>query len=180
MQALFHARKDRHLTELCIFGVMIALEVVLSRFMSFKSLDMKFSLSFVALVFIARSYGPVKAAFFGALCDFIGAMLFPFGTYFFGYTATAALRGLIWGLLLYKKQGFRYILAAVIVEQLICSALINSYWISMSINTPYHIILTKRMLTQVLPMMALEIFLLPILFRLSETQAAWMQKKKSA
>ena len=48
--------------------------------------------------------GPKYSCIIAALGDLIGALLFPFGTYFVGFTIEQALIGLIYGLFLYKNN----------------------------------------------------------------------------
>ena len=73
-------------------------EVVLSRFLSISTESLKIGFAFVPLVCCAMLYGPVWGAVAGGLADFIGAVLFPIGPYFPGFTLTNALIGLVFGL----------------------------------------------------------------------------------
>lgn len=163
MIKIFEKRQDNRITELCVFAIMIALDVVLSRFLSFKTFDTKLSLSFLTTVFIAVSYGPYKSALFAIICDLIGALLFPFGPFFFGFTATAMLRGFIWGMFLYERKSLKSILLAVFSEQIICSLILNSLWISYLYHTPYIVNIGKRMAFQVPAVAILELVVLSML-----------------
>ncbi len=84
--------------------MLMACEIVLSRFLSISLPTLKISLAFIPLVIIALLYGPLWSAAAAGICDFIGAMLFPFGEFFPGFTLTATLVGLTYGLFLYKKS----------------------------------------------------------------------------
>ncbi len=171
MIKIFEKRQDNRITELCVFAIMIALDVVLSRFLSFKTFDTKLSLSFLTTVFIAVSYGPYKSALFAIICDLIGALLFPFGPFFFGFTATAMLRGFIWGMFLYERKSFRTVVSAVFTEQLVCSLFMNSLWISYLYKLPIVPLLIKRLSLQIPLYLVVEIVLItfflniPILIR---------------
>ena len=57
----------------------------------------------MALVIAAVVHGPVAAALVGGLGDMIGAIAFPTGSYFPGFTLTQVLMGLSFGLALYRK-----------------------------------------------------------------------------
>ena len=63
---------------------------------------MKIGFAFVAVFVGAYLYGPVAGAVVGGLGDFLGAILFPIGAYFPGFTLNCALTGVVMGLLLYK------------------------------------------------------------------------------
>lgn len=130
---------------LCIMGLLIALEIILSRFLSISAWNIKIGFSFVPIVVAALLLGPVYAGVAAALADFIGAVLFPIGAFFPGFTLTAFLTGLVFGLFLYRKQSFPRILGAVAVNQLILSLLLNTLWISVLYGSPFLPLLVTRL-----------------------------------
>ena len=67
----------------------------------------------------------------------MGAILFPIGAYFPGFTLTAALTGVVLGLFLHKGQNLGRIAGAVAVNQLVLSLLLNTLWISVLYGSPY-------------------------------------------
>ncbi len=92
---------------LTICAMLTALTVVLNRFGSIHTAGWTIGFSFIPVVAAAILYGPVTAAVVGGLSDLIGALLFPFGPYFPGFTATAALMGAVYGWFLYGKDPIR-------------------------------------------------------------------------
>ena len=130
---------------ICIMGLLIALEIILSRFLSISAWNIKIGFSFVPIVVAALLLGPVYAGVAAALADFIGAVLFPIGAFFPGFTLTAFLTGLVFGLFLYRKQSFPRILGAVAVNQLILSLLLNTLWISVLYGSPFLPLLGTRL-----------------------------------
>ena len=130
---------------LTTMALLIALEIILSRFLSLSAWNTKIGFSFVPVVIAAILLGPVYAGIVGALADFVGAILFPIGAYFPGFTLTAFLTGLVYGLFLYKEQGFPRILGAVAVNQFILSLLLNTLWISILYGSPFGPLLVTRL-----------------------------------
>ena len=126
--------------------MLVALNVILSRFLSIAAWNIKISFAFVPVVFAALYLGPWQAALVGALGDFTGATLFPIAAYFPGFTITAAIVGLIYGLFLSKKQTMPRILGAVLVTEIVGSLLLNTFWISVLFGSPF------------LPLMATRVF----------------------
>lgn len=122
--------RRQKLITLVTLALLVALEVVLSRMLSIRTFDMTFSFGFIAVVTAAILYGPIAAGVVGALSDIIGAILFPLGPYFPGFTLTAFFTGLIFGLFLYKQQSFVRILGATVITQVCGSLLLNSLWLS--------------------------------------------------
>ncbi|MBQ9408141.1 MAG: folate family ECF transporter S component [Clostridia bacterium] len=122
----------KHLIRL---AALIALQVVLSRFLAINiGTVLKFSFGFVAVVMAAHLYGVPGACAVAAVSDVIGAVLFPMGEFFIGYTLTATLTGLIYGLFLYKKRGKGVsdarILLAFVLNALLVTALLNTLMIA--------------------------------------------------
>ncbi len=125
-------------------GVLTALEIVLSRFLSISAWNMKIGFSFVPIAAAAILFGALPAGIVAALGDFLGAVLFPIGPYFPGFTLTAFLTGVVWGLFLHKEQTTLRILAAVAINQLALSLLLNTLWISVLYGTPFVPLLGTR------------------------------------
>lgn len=118
------------LTTFTTLALLIAIEVVLSRVLSLKQWNMRFSFGFIPVSIAGILFGPIAGGIVGAFGDFIGANLFPMGPFFPGYTLTALLTGITYGLLLHKKVNLGRIVIACLVNQVVFSWLINSYWIS--------------------------------------------------
>lgn len=139
-------------------AILVAIHVVLSRLLGFNVWFLKITLSFIPLAIAARLYGWVGGAIVGGLADLIGAIMFPIGVYFPGYTLTSAMAGAAYGLcfnpspkvfsllsklhicpkkLDYKNYtpGIFAILIAVIFVQLVCNLLLNTFWLVVTNST---------------------------------------------
>lgn len=127
-------------------GVLISMHIVLSRFCSINAWNIKIGFSFVPLFLAAYLYGPLAAGIVGGVADVLGAILFPSGPFFPGFTLTTVLTSLLFGLLLYKKQTTPRILLAVLVNQFVFGLLINSLWISLLYGSPYGPLLATRVI----------------------------------
>lgn len=125
-------------------AIFIAMEIVFSRFLSFHPWNMKIGLAFFPVMMAGYMLGPVGGAAVGLISDIIGATLFPSGAFFPGFTATATLTGLIFGLCFYKKVNIGRILIAVLSNQLICSITLNSLWLSIMYHSPYVPLIISR------------------------------------
>lgn len=126
-------------------ALLIALQIVLSRFLSIQLWNLKIGFSFVPVIIAARLFGPLYSVAVYTVGDIIGAFLFPTGAYFPGFTITAALSGLIFGLFLHKKTSVFRIVCSSFLNQLICSFLLNSFWISYISATAYTAQLIARL-----------------------------------
>ena len=129
-----------------MMGVLIAIEIVLSRFLSINAWNLRIGFSFVPIAIAGMLLGPLPAGIVAAVADVLGAILFPTGPFFPGFTLTAFLTGVIWGIFLYRKQTALRILFAVLINQLILSFLLNSLWISVLYGSPFMPLLATRII----------------------------------
>lgn len=150
---------------LTVMALLTALEIVLSRFLSISTPYTKIGFAFVPVAVAGILLGPLCAGVVGALADVLCAVLFPIGAYFPGFTLTAFLMGLCYGLFLKGKQSFPRILGAVAVHQLVLSLLLNSLWISVLYGSPYRPLLLTR-LPQCAILSAVQLALIPLIAQL--------------
>ena len=131
-------------------GLLLAIEIVLSRFLSINTWNIKIGFNFVPIAVAAMLFGPLAGGIVAAMGDFLGALLFPIGPYFPGFTLTAFLTGSVLGLLLKKKVTPLRIGAAVAVNQLVLGLFLNTYWISVLYTSPFWPLLVTRIVQCVL------------------------------
>jgi ECF transporter S component (folate family) len=141
-------------------ALLVGLEIVLSRFCSVATPIAKLGFGFVPIAICGIRYGPLWAAAAGGLADFIGAILFPIGAYFPGFTLSAALTGWVFGLFLarYPKRWGR-LLAAVGINCLGVSLLLGTLWLTVITGSPFMALLPTR-LVQNLIMIPVQVLLL--------------------
>lgn len=150
---------------LAVMGVLIALEVVIAHFVTFRPTQtIKLSLDFIPIVIAGVMFGPVPAMIIGMLADILGAFIFPVGPYFPGFTLTAALTGLLYGFLLHRNQSMIRIIIAVAVQQWILSLLLNTFWLKILYGMPYVPTLVTR-LPQTAILTAVQIIFIPIIVK---------------
>ncbi len=128
-------------------ALLTAMQVVLARFLSIPlSTSLRISFSFIPVVIAARRFGIPGGVAVYALGDFIGAVAFPTtGAYFPGFTLTAAVSGLIYGAFLSKGSGIVRIILSVLCSQVVCTLLMNSFWISIQYGSDFSVILLSRL-----------------------------------
>ncbi len=132
--------------KLVMAAILVAMYVVVNRFLSISTWNVKVGFSFIPVVIGALLLGPIYGGIIGGLGDFIGAMLFPFGPFFPGYTATAFLMGWWYGKILEKDHGKVRIILAVIPAEIVCSLILNTLWTSIVFGSSYIGLFSTRML----------------------------------
>lgn len=116
-------------------GLLVALQIVLGNLVQIPLLSKQFNLGFLPIAVAGAMYGAPAAMIVGGLGDFFGVQLFPAGAYFFGFTLSSMLAGLLYGLVLYKRRStlLQTVLAVFVVS--VCYLFLNSYWLNMIIPT---------------------------------------------
>lgn len=117
--------------------MLVAVHVLLSRILSVNAWNMKIGLAFLPVYAAAYLYGPWVAALVGGLGDLVGALAFPIGPYFPGFTLSCALTGVIFGLLLKGGRPFKSVILAAAADQVIVGLLMNTFWISVLYGSPF-------------------------------------------
>ena len=145
-------------------ALLIALEVVLNRFASFQVLGLKIGLSFLPMALCAMLFGPWWAAVCYGLSDLIGALLFPFGAYFPGFTLTAFLTGLVYGFFYRKGE---VTLKTSIVPNLIVSfglnLILDTIWLMILMGQGFWALLPTRIVKCVV-MFVIQTALIPLVW----------------
>lgn len=126
------------------FGVLIAIQIVLARFLSIQAWNLRIGFSFIPIAVAGMLYGPLGGGIVGAVGDFLGAILFPTGSFFPGFTLNAFLTGCIFGIFLHRKKTHARVAGAVAVNQLLLSLFLQSLWISILYGSPYSGIVATR------------------------------------
>lgn len=129
--------------KMILVAVLLAMLIILSRFLSIKTPIMKISFAFVPTMLCAIWLGPKWTVLLNVLGDIIGATLFPTGPYFVGYTISTAIAGLIYGIFLYKKQEDSYT-AKQFILRLILSTTLVAVIVNMGLNTLWSSIMTGK------------------------------------
>ena len=169
-------------------GILVATEIVCNRFLSVNTSLFKIGVAFLPVVLAAWLYGPVAGALVGGLGDLIGALLFPIGPYFPGFTLTAALAGAGYGFCLCPRYGYALhakqrkktrsnllrITVAVLFKQILCSQFLGTLfvWFLYSEGKTYWYFFVSRLLTQTLFMLVVEWILTVVMLRLLDKQFA--------
>ncbi len=149
---------------LALMSLLVAANVVFSRFLSINTFNIKIGFTFLTVMLAAYLFGPVGSMIVGGLGDVIGALLFPIAPFFPGFTLTAVITGLLYSFFINKKTSFIKITAGVIVTELLCSGLMNTFWISYMYGSDFKALFITRLTTQIIAMTVVEIVAAELIF----------------
>ena len=159
-------QKKNRLAMVITMALLIAIEVVLTRFLSFNTQFLRIGFGFLPVAVMGMMYGPVWAGIGYAIGDVLGMLIFPSGPYFPGFTLSAFLTGLVYGLLLYKKEVTwqRTLIASMIISVVINLGL-DTLWLSILYGKGYIPILVGRLVKFPLAV-AIQTVLIPLVYKL--------------
>lgn len=159
--------KKNQLFKIILTAILVALNVILERFMpSYSVWNNNISFGFITVAFAACYLGVPYAIAVGGLGDLIGALIKPFGPYFPGYTITNMLVGFCLAIFLYKKATVLRITIATVINKLVCSLALNTIFISVLYRggiAAFWVVFVSR-IPFVLLMTAVEILVISLLF----------------
>ena len=126
--------REKPLTrDIATVGLLIAMQIILLRFLSIQTVLIRIDFAFIPIAFGAMLYGPLKGGIAAATGDVVSFILFPPPFPFFpGFTITAFLVGVVYGLFLYRKPKTLVSVAVpVVIIALFLNLGLDTFWIIM-------------------------------------------------
>lgn len=143
--------------KIVLVAILIASEIVLARFLAIRTPIISIGFSFVPLMLAGMILGWKYSTFVAVVADLIGAILFPSGAFFIGYTLTAALTGFLAGALLYRPDGIkvdRHFMIRLVIYVLVSTGVLhgglNTLWIMLTTGGASNIIVPVRIAKQLI------------------------------
>ncbi|MDH6365350.1 ECF transporter S component (folate family) [Enterococcus sp. PF1-24] len=122
---------------IAIMGLLIALQIVLSRIIAIETPFLKINAGFIPMIILGALFGPFWAGTANVLADFVGMTLFARAPFFWGFSFNAFVEGAIYGFFFYKKEMTlkRAILATTTITLLI-SLCLTPLWLALMYKVP--------------------------------------------
>ncbi|WP_027399916.1 folate family ECF transporter S component [Anaerovorax odorimutans] len=140
-------RSKQNTSKIVITAFLMAMEIVLTRFLSLALPTLRLSFGFLPISIIGILYGPLWSGIAYALGDIIGMMILPTGPYFPGFTLTAFLTGAVYGLILHNKPiSWKRVFIAVAIVCIILNLCLDTLWLYILMNKGLFAILPTRLL----------------------------------
>lgn len=159
-------------------AVLIAIEIILTRFLSINLQFLRIGFGFLPVAVMGIMYGPVWAGVGYAIGDVIGAMIFPNGPYFPGFTLTALLTGLLYGLFLYNKEViWQRALGVSLIITIFINLGLDTLWLSLLYGKAYIPILVGRLIKFPIAIV-IQTILIPLTWKLIARPIGFYLNKK--
>ena len=147
----------KKIRKIIISALLLAAAIVINRFLSINTSILSIGFTFVPLMLAGIILGWKYSLLIAGLADLIGALLFPFGSFFVGYTISAVLTGLVYGLFLYSKGEFKvdkkfmiHLLIAILIVCIVINGGLNTLWLVMTSKKAFLAILPTRVVKQLI------------------------------
>ncbi len=158
------AKRKFKLSTIPIVAFLMALEIILTRFLSINTPIVRIGFGFLPVALTAIMYGPWWAGAAYALGDFLGALLFPIAPYFPGFTLTAFLTGITFGFFLYKKPvTWKTVLPASLIICIVLNLGLDTFWLYLIMDQGVMALIPARILKTVI-MIPIQVFLIPFIW----------------
>jgi ECF transporter S component (folate family) len=137
--------KTANVKKIVILAFLIALNVILTRVLSFETATLRVSFSFIPTALGGMLFGPLWGGAAAALADVTGMALLPKAQFFPGFTLSAFLTGAVYGVFArFDKANAARIFAANAVVCLVINLGLDTVWLSMLYNRGALAIIPER------------------------------------
>ena len=150
---------------LTISAMLLALSVIFGFFKIPLSQVSEVRLQFLPVAAEGMLFGPLYGGILGGLSDILCYIVRPTGAFFPGFTISAIIQGVIYGLLLRKNQSLGRILATQALDTVIISLILNPIWLMMLYGNSFVVIFMERII-KVLIMLPINTALLTAVVKL--------------
>jgi ECF transporter S component (folate family) len=132
---------------LIFLAFLIALEIILTRFLSINTPIVRIGFGFLPVAMAGILFGPLWAGLAYALGDVLGLLLFPSGPYFPGFTLSALLVGFTYGFFLNSKPiTWKRVLIPVVIVTMIINLCLDTFWLYILMDNAVISMLPARLL----------------------------------
>ncbi len=132
----------RTITTLGMFG---AVSIILGALTIAIGDYIKIGFSSIANQFVYYLFGPVVGALFGGTLDILKFIVKPTGAFFPGWTLSAAVAGVLYGVFLYRKPLRLWrVMAAELTVSVVCNMLLGTLWLNIMYGQAFFAILPMR------------------------------------
>lgn len=129
-----------------VTAMLAAIEFILTRYLKIMIGGViRISFGFIPIAIVGILYGPLWAGITFTISDILGATLLPVGPYYPGFTLSAFLTGITFGLVLHKREvNLINIALACFIVVFGINLCLDTFWLSQIMNKGIMILLPAR------------------------------------
>lgn len=149
------------LYRLTVSAMLLALSVILGFFKIPLTQTAEIRLQFLPVAIEGALFGPLYGGILGGLSDILCFIVRPTGAFFPGFTVSAILQGVIYGVVLRRSQTVPRIIAAQTIDCILVSLILTPIWLMLLYGNAFIPIFVGR-LPKVLIMFPINVILLSL------------------
>lgn len=130
-------------------SLFIALQVILTRIFSITLPTVRISFQFLPLALTSAMFGPLYGALAAIIADLLGFALFPKGIFFPGFTLTAGISGILYGIFLYKRPKNKLNVMSSVICVCLTQLILNTAWLYIIYSFGVIAMLGERVVTTI-------------------------------
>ncbi len=158
-------KKQMNVRVLTTAGMLVAVAVVFGFFKIPITQIIEIRFQFLPIACGAMLFGPVVGGIIGALADILGYLVKPTGPFFPGFTLSAVIQGILYGLFLYHREiTAKRVIPAQAANTLTIDFLLNPLWLSILYGRGFIVIFTERIAKNLI-MFPINVVLLLVVLR---------------
>ena len=159
-------REMSKLRTITLIAMLLAVSVVLSFFTIQVSESLRLGLGYLITATMGMLFGPVTAGIAAGVGDIVKYLIKPSGAFFPGFTITAILGGVLYGMVFYHSRVtlVRAIVAKTLTN-LLLNILLNTFWLSIMMGKGFWALVPSRVIKNI-ALLPVEILLLYSVLRI--------------
>ena len=143
-------------------ALLIATAIILTFFKIPISQIIEISFAMIPVALAGIIFGPIVGAGVGAISDILGYFVKPTGTFFPGFTLSAALTGVVFGLILKNRFTIPRVIIASIIYMVLVGVVLKSIWLSILYGNAFITLVPVR-ITKEAVMIPINVVLITVL-----------------
>jgi len=133
--------------DLVVIASLMAIEIILTRFLAFETPLMRISFGFLPMAIMGIMYGPLWTGAAYVATDLLGMFAMPRAMFHPGFTLTALLSGVIYGFVLHNKVvTWPRVLVAASLVSVFCNLVLDTIWLHQITGSAIMVLLPMRIL----------------------------------
>ncbi|VBB06721.1 ecf transporter substrate-specific component [Lucifera butyrica] len=147
MNFLFPAGHWSKTRNVVLAAMFISLTIVLTHILAIQTPFIRIDLAFLPVAVYSLLFGPFAGAVVAAVADILGCLLFSPGLFFPGFTLSAFVSGIIYGLYFFKRKiTLSNIIGASLTVFLLIDVVMNTLWLSILYHKAAQTFITGRII----------------------------------
>lgn len=144
-QFINSSKELKSLKNVILISLLLALSTAIGSFTLAFGNYIKIGFSSLVNEFAYMLFGPAVGIIFGMLSDILNYIVKPTGAFFPGFTLNAMIAGMIYGIILYKKNiTFKRVFVAKLIVTLVVNLGLTTFWLCIMYGNSFMAIFPLR------------------------------------